>query len=131
MEGELKRFEVGLLNCDRPYPSGRTYSLPLMMEAIREYNKKHNQLYVEVLGNDTETNVDMSKVVGVIENLHVHGKEVRGTFVLLDTPEANMIKDLELKFSLLGHGTVDSQSYWVLEYEIDKVVVFSNKEDLE
>lgn len=131
MEGELKRIEAGLLDCDRPYPDGRTYSLPLMWEAVEEYNKKYNQLYVEVLDDDTTETVDMTKVVGVVENLRVHGKEVRGTIVLLDTPEANKIKDLDLNFRLFGHGFMDAQSHWVTEYEIDKVVVFSNKKDFE
>lgn len=124
MEGELKRFETVLLKCDEIYPSGRVYPRELMNKATEEYNKKYNQLYVEAPGNDTEI-VDMTKIVGVIENIHLDGKEVKGTVILLDTPEANLIKDLDIKVSLVGHGWGDwhEDPVKITEYEIDKAVV--------
>ena len=130
MEGELKRFEAVLLKCDEIYPSGRVYPWELMNKAAEEYNKKYNQLYVEAPGNDTET-VDMTKIVGVVENIHLDGKEVKGTVVLLDTPEANIIKNYDIKVGLCGHGDIDFETNKVTSYEIDKAVVFPNRESAE
>ena len=122
MESELKRFETVLLSCDRPYLSGRVYPKEVVEKAVEKFNKDFGTLFVEAPGNDAET-VDMTKLVGKINDMHLDGKEVKGTVVLLDTPEATKIKDLDLKVSLVGHGVQDFQTDFITEYEIDKAVV--------
>lgn len=66
----------------------------------------------------------MTKVVGVINDLHMVGKDVRGTVILLDTPEANKLKDSNLDITLFGHGDVDwsAAPYKVIDYHIDKAI---------
>ena len=124
MQGELKTFETILLKCDEPYASGRIYPKEVVEKAVEKFNKEFGILYIETPGNETET-VDMSKIVGAINDMHLDGKEVKGTAVLLDTPEANKIKDLNLKVSLVGHGWGDwhNDPIKITEYEIDKAVV--------
>ena len=129
MDCELKRFEATLLRCDDVYHSSRpVYSDEIIDMAIEECNKNHGQLFVESFGNDS-CEVDMTKVVGLIENIHRDDKEVKGTVILLDTPDANLIKDLDIKVNLVGHGDVDWSEipYKVVEYHIDKAVVKASK----
>lgn len=106
MSEKIRTFEATLLRCDETYPSERTYPWELMDKAVEDYNKKSDQLFIEAEGN-TACEVDMTKVVGVINDLHMVGKDVRGTVILLDTPEANKLKDLTLDITLFGHGDVD------------------------
>lgn len=93
-------MKQNIIPLNRPTPeSGRTYSTKVIQEAI---DKAQFPLFAQLRASDT---VCLNEVSHQINKLYIENDCLMAEFTPLDTPAYHKIKDLEVKWTLVGTGT--------------------------
>ena len=123
--------EVVLLRCDEMYSrSGRIYPKEVVQKAIDDFNELHDgKMYIESREGDLfSRDVDMRKVIGVVNDLIIEDNKVKGTLKVLDGIEATKLQDIS-DIILCGEGDVNHETNTVSNYKIHKSVIGEKNPD--